>query len=151
MIRILQALLFGVIFFGVGMGMMVYATVGACKKKDLAQAAIDSAIMAGLMTAGYMLVPYLTFASDAVKRVLLGFHVPENHCDWIAEAYVLMLLSWVVTTFASLRIQRTVCKPNKGERAKFKKDLAAKLKTADGGGGATPLSPPPTQTPPTKS
>jgi hypothetical protein len=123
----LQALIFGTLFFGAGFGLMIYSTQGACKKQDLVAAAIDSAIMSAIMVATYLLLPYFGILVEPVRRLLIGFHLAENTADWISQAYILMLMSWIVTMWAGLRIQQRVCKPSKKERDKFKADLLAKL------------------------
>jgi hypothetical protein len=125
--QIVGALVFGIIYFLCGIGVLIYMTQFSCKKKDIARASIDAATMGGFMTIAYLMIPYLGILTTPVKNVLLSFHVSEGISTYISEFYILMLFSWIVTTWFGLKIQSLVCKPSKSERKKFKQELQKNL------------------------
>lgn len=125
--KIVAALIFGIIYFLCGAGILIYMSQFDCKKKDIGTSFIDAATMGGFMTIIYLLLPYMGFLTNPVKNIMLGFHVSESLSTTLSNFYVLMLFSWVITTWFGLKIQSKVCKPSKTERKKFKQELQNNL------------------------
>lgn len=125
--QIVGALIFGIIYFLCGIGVLIYMTKFSCKKQDIARSAIDAASMGAFMMIAYLLIPYLGFLTNPVKNVLISFHVSEGISEVIGQGYVLILFSWLVTTWFGLKIQSLVCKPSKNERKQFKAALQKNL------------------------
>lgn len=112
-----------------------------CKKQDIARSAIDAASMGGFMMIAYLLVPYLGFLTTPVKNVLISFHVSEGISETISVGYVLILFSWLVTTWFGLKVQSLVCKPSKNERKAFKAALQKNLNQLEMKNGNTNTQP----------
>lgn len=133
MSSLFSALLFGLIYFGIGIGAFVYMTKGTCSKQDLAKTSMDSAVIATFMTGVYLLMPYLSFLTNPVKSTfealftMVGLEAYIGNASWLAESYLLIMFSWVSVFWIGMRLQREVCKPTDKERDKFKTDLIQKL------------------------
>lgn len=130
---LISALVFGLIYFGIGIGALVYMTKGTCSKQDLGKTSMDSAVIAVFMTGVYLLMPYMTFLTNPVKATfealftMVGLESYVQNATWLAEAYLLIMFSWVSVFWIGMRLQREVCKPTDKERDKFKTDLLKKL------------------------
>lgn len=134
---IAPALVFGAMYFGIAMGLMVFAMKMECSSDNMRVAAREAGILGVGMTLVHMLVPFLSFLTSPAQNVMMAFGMSSEWAGWWANSYILMLCSLPLLVFTALRTQRLACKPTVDQRAKFKQELQDKLRALNKGSSGT--------------
>lgn len=102
-------------------------TTLTCSKRSVGISFKEGAIWSLGPTFAYGLSSYVESVRLPFARVLISLGASPERSEMLATGYLMMLSSWVMTTFMFHSVELEVCQPSVDEMATFKKELLKKL------------------------
>ena len=105
---------------------LLFTTI-SCSKRSVGTSFKEGAIWSLGPTTMYALASYVERVRLPFAHVLISMGASPERSEMLATGYLMMLASWVMTTFTFHSVELEVCQPTVDEMAAFKKELLKKL------------------------
>lgn len=107
--------------FAVGTGVALLTTYMSCEKTNLGESALQGILFAVVPSSVPLLSHYVPRVTQPFENVLRDtFGVAPEKAPMLGQAYLMMLLAWVMIARLVGSISKSVCIPTPDEVAQFK-------------------------------
>lgn len=113
--------------FVVGFLLSIIFSTLKCSKRDFSVSAKEGVIWSVGPTSAYFACMYISAIRLPIARVLVMLSASPEKSEMLAVGYLMMLASWVSTTYMIHSTESEVCQPSKDEMKQFQADLLKKL------------------------